>query len=580
MRCFRLPPLLPDGCDLRVDNLVSHDTGMTVQVSARRRTAVCPLCGRRSNRIHSAYERTLRDLPWCGTRLTLCARIRRFVCGTPRCPRRVFAEQFPALAGPRARLTERLRTALQDIGLALGGQAGSRLAARLGMRASGKTLLRLVRASPLPCVSCDDPPRVLGIDDWSWRRGHRYGTLLCDLERHRVVDLLPDRSAETVAAWLETHPGVAVVSRDRGGLYADGASRGAPEAIQVADRWHLVDNLVDALERFLLHKRAVLKEAAVAVRSDLILTAAGAQEHGFSAPVVGSANEMYPGRRKHPASRAWAERAEAESWRRHAARVDCYERIQALAAVGADKADIARMVGVSRKTVHRYLALGAPPERRQPKRRGEVLDPWKPYLLWRWAAGCHNALRLWREIRAQGFAYSSTNVARFAACIRRGEIVCPPVETPSTGGLPRGGPAVVVRPLATDWSARQVASLLVSRPERLSELQQIYLCRLCQADPAVGAAYRLTTGFLRLVRERAGRDLGAWIAAASASDIAELRRYATGLLADKDAVQAGLTLCWSNGQVEGQIHRLKLLKRQMYGRAGFELLRRRVLQTA
>jgi transposase len=146
-------------------------------------------------------------------------------------------------------------------------------------------------------------------------------------------------------------------------------------------------------------------------------------------------------------------------------------------------------------------------------------------------------------------------------------------------GLDAGSVAVVHR-LAIDWSARRVAGLLVYRPEELSELQQTYICRLCQADPAIAEASQLSAEFLRLGRERAGEELGAWIDAATASAIAEVRRYARGLLTDKAAVQAGLTLCWSNGQVEGQIHRLKLLKRQMYGRAGFDLLRRRVLQAA
>src|SRR5262249_53583685 len=205
------------------------------------------------------------------------------------------------------------------------------------------------------------------------------------------------RSAETVAAWLQAHPGVTVVSRDRAGLYADGASRGAPQAVQVAARWHLVDNRVDALERFLLHQQLALKQTAAAVQPAL--------------PANAPADEMSPGRRKHPPPRAWLELAEVESQRRHAARVACYQRIQALAAAGADNAanaatadnadnaDIARMAGVSRQTVHRSLALGAPPELRQPKRRGEVLEPWQPHLLRRWAEGCHKALRLWREIR-------------------------------------------------------------------------------------------------------------------------------------------------------------------------------------
>lgn len=445
-----------------------------------------------------------------------------------------------------------------------------RLAADLGLPTSRATLVRHRLAIPLPP---SPPPRVLGIDDWSWRRGHRYGTLLCDLERRALVDLLPNRSAETVAVWLKAHPGVEIISRDRAGLYADGARQGAPDALQVADRWHLLDNLVDALERVLLHKKPLLQQIAA------ILAGAEATSSVPAAPAAGGLppDEMYCGRRKHPQPRLWQERAEQEGRRRHATRLHCYEQVHALAAVGADKADIARMVGVSRQTVHRYLALSAPPERRQPKRRGEVLDLWKPYLLRRWAEGCHNALRLWREIRAAGFAYSSTNVARFAARIRRGEVVCPPTAPPGsvTPAQPTGA-----RPLSTRWSPRRVAGLCVYRPEDLTDTHQTCLTRLCQADGTVHTAYTLAQEFTTMLRERRGEQLDAWIVAAEASGIPELRRFAAGLLADKAAVQAGLTLCWSQGQVEGQIHRLKLIKRSMYGRAGFAVLRRRVLTAA
>ena len=318
------------------------------------------------------------------------------------------------------------------------------------MGTSGKMIVCLVQGTPLLPAR---QPRVVGIDDWSWRRGHRYGTILVDLERHALVDLLPDRSAETVATWLTAHPGVEIVSRDRGGLYAEGARRGAPQAIQVADRWHLVDNLVDALERFLLHKSTLLKATAAHLGKtgktpvmdeaqgqtppegvgDVSPATAGAPDCPTPCPTPCPTlaaprplEEMYLGRRKRPHPRDWLARAAVESQERHAARIACYKRIQALATAGADKADIARAVGVSRKTVHRSLALPAPPERRQPKRRGETLGPWKPYLLRRWAEGCHNALRLWREICDQGYPSSSTTVTRVAARIRRGEIVVPP----------------------------------------------------------------------------------------------------------------------------------------------------------
>lgn len=575
---MKISALLPHFKGLRVQEVSRSAGTIWLRVDATRQAIPCPLCGRRSHRIQSTYVRTLTDLPVSGEPVVLRVQVRRFICAAESCPRRIFAERFPDLAAPRARQTDRARAACQRVGYALGGRAGVRLATPLGLPTSRATLLRRLLAIPLPPSA---PPRVLGIDDWSWRRGHRYGTLLCDLERRALVDLLPDRSAQTVAAWLKAHPGVEIISRDRAGLYADGARQGAPDALQVADRWHLLDNLVDALERLFLHKKALLQQIAA--------TFADAQPIHLAAPTAvlvppdshispGSASdEMYCGRRKCPQPRLWQERAEQESLRRHATRIQCYQQVHALAAVGAATADIARMVGVSRKTVYRYGALSAPPERRQPKRHGEVLDPWKPYLLRRWAEGCHVALRLWREIRSAGFAYSSTNVARFAARIRRGEIICAPVAPP---GSTTPAQATGARLLSTRWSPRRVAGLCVYRAEDLTDRHQVYLARLRQADGGVQTAYMLAQAFTAMLRERCGEQLDGWVAAAQASGIAELQRFAGGLLADKAAVQAGLTLCWSQGPVEGHIHRLKLIKRSMYGRAGFAVLRRRVLTAA
>jgi transposase len=563
---------LPHLAGLRIETACRRERSLHLHLASRAQTVRCPLCQRRSTRIHSWYRRTLVDLPWGGFPVVLHVGVRRFVCATPTCPRRIFAERFPTLVAPHARQTAPARLACQQVGLALGGQAGTRLAALLGLPTSRASVLRRVLEAPLAAVEC---PRVLGIDDWSWRRGHRYGTLLCDLERRRLVDLLADRSAETVAAWLKAHPGVEIISRDRGGLYAEGARRGAPAAMQVADRWHLLDNLVDALERLLLHKKATLQEAATSLCPNA--GNIGAPPDPDAVPTPRSPVEMYSGRRKHPQPRRWRQRAEIESLRRHASHVACYEQVHALAAVQADKADIARMVGVSRRTVYRYLAMSAPPERRQPRRRGAVLDPYRSYLLQRWAQGCHNAHRLWREIHAQGFAYSVTNVARFAAQIRRGEIPCPAVAPPGSNALALPASAPL---LATHWSPQRVAGLYVSRPADLTETQQTYLRAVVQADTTLAVAYSLAQAFATMLRSRQGERLDHWIAAAQACGIAELRRFASGLLADRDAVQAGLTLCWSQGQVEGHVHRLKLVKRSMYGRAGFTLLRQRVLKTA
>ncbi len=555
-----LAKLFPHLKSVHIEHIAIDADGVTLCVALRRRSARCPLCHRRSRRVHSRYRRTLTDLPISGRRVVLMVQVRRFRCLTPACPRQIFAERLPDLAAPFARRSQPLQHALEQVGFALGGEAGTRLAHCLGMPTSPDTLLRLIRAVPLP-----DPgqPRVIGVDDWAYKRGLRYGSIVCDLERHRVLDLLPDRSADSVAAWLQAHPSIAVAARDRSGLYADGIARGAPQAIQIADRWHLIDNLAQALEKFLLHKGPLLTQAAAAL-------IAAATPSGETQTVQPADDARYQGRRRHPAPHLWEQRAEAESARRLALRHAKYEAVCDLHAKGTSVMDIARAVGVTRRTVYRYLNDG-PPQRRRPTPHGRrrVLEPWEPYLLKRWEEGCHTATRLWREIRDQGFAYSVTNVQRFCAQLRR-------QGTPPQRLTRARSPFMSVR----GPTARRVASLFVQRPEDYTDEQVAYLAQLCQSDAAIATAHRVTQDFLCMVRERQGERLDAWIEAVAASEIAELRRFALGLRDDAAAVRAGLTRAESNGQTEGQINKLKLVKRAMYGRGKFDLLRQRVLHTA
>ncbi len=503
---------------------------------------------------------TLADLPISGRRVVLTVRVRRFRCLIPTCPRQIFAERLPDLAAPFARRSQPLQHALERVGFALGGEAGARLARCLGMPTSPDTLLRLIRAAPVP-----DPgqPRIIGLDDWAYKRGIRYGSIVCDLERHQVIDLLPDRSADSVAAWLQAHPAIEVAARDRSGLYADGIARGAPQAIQVADRWHLIDNLKESLEKFLLHKGPLHKQAAVA-----LIAAATAPGEAQTEPSADDA--MYRGKRRHPPPRLWEQRAEAESARRLALRHAKYEAVCDFHAKGATVMDIARTVGVTRRTVYRYLSDG-PPQRRRPTRHGRrrVLAPWEPYLLKRWQEGCHTATRLWREIRDQGFAYSVANVQRFCTQLRR--------QSGSPRRLPpTRSPFMSVR----GPTARRVASLFVQRPEDYTDEQIAYLAQLCQSDATIATAHRVSQDFPCMVRARQGERLDTWIEVAAVSEITEMRRFALGLQGDAAAVRAGLTRSESNGQTEGQINKLKLVKRAMYGRGKFDLLRQRVLHAA
>jgi transposase len=545
--------LLPPSCAVRLTEVTVEQEYVLLQLTAMAPTACCPSCAIPSSSLHSHYQRHLTDLPWGALAVHIQLMVRKFICRHASCARRIFTERLPALVGAYARKTHRLVTVLQAIGTALGGNAGARLAARLRLPTSPATLLRLVRATPVP-----RPPalQAVGVDEWAWRRGHRYGTILVDLATHRVVDLLPDRSAATVAAWLAQHPSITVISRDRSPLYADGIRQGAPDAVQVVDRFHLVRNLREAVEAFFVTQRPVLQAAAVRTAQALTSSAA-------PVPIT----PMCGGKRQCAQTRQPPR--EAAQQRRHAPWVTTYEAIHALYAQGTLIATIARQLGISRPTVYAYLRRGSPPAPRSPQRSGQVLRPYIPYLIRRWREGSTDSRQLWREIQAQGDTHSARTVGRFITRLRRAA---------EAGQAPETQTSPYTRPQGP--SARAVSFMWRCPEAQRSPDAQTYVDYLTQVDSSIAQAYQLRQGFLTLVRERRGADLEAWMAEAMHSGIAELARFARGLQEDLVAIKTGLTLEWSNGVTEGQIHRLKLVKRQGYGRAGFALLRQRVLHAA
>ena len=316
----------------------------------------CPSCGVSSARTHSRYERRLADLPWQGHQVELRLRVRRLRCVNNTCPQRIFAGRLPQIAATRARHTGRRREIQQAIVMALGGNPGARLAQRLALPISASTLLRVARATAAPAYS---PPRVVGIDAWAWRRGTRHGTIVCDLERNRVIDLLPDREAGTVADWLRRHPGIEVVARDRAGAYADGIRRGAPTTIQVADRWHLLRHLGDALQAAVERHRKAVRQAALQVASGV---------HGGMAAAAADQPTGAEERRRNARRRQ---------------RQETYAALVRLRSLGLTFEQIAPAIGLSKPSIHRWLQAGGPPQHHKP-RRGRPC----PGLAWRsWRNG-------------------------------------------------------------------------------------------------------------------------------------------------------------------------------------------------
>src|SRR5215210_1815366 len=406
--------LLPKGLDLES---FSIETGrVSICVSSGTRRSVCPLCGRGSSRVHSRYARTVSDLPWHGISVELEVRARRFFCDEPSCERKIFCERLPYVAA-RARKTDRLEEALLAIALELGGRAGARLALELGIIAARDTLLRRIKAAPLPEVG---KVRVLGVDDFAFKKGSTYGTILVNLEDHKVVDLLPERSQESLIAWFESHPGaeVEIAARDRSKIYREGLAKGAPGATHVADRWHLLHNLTLTLEEYLLQKWPALQKAAA--------PEAAPEEKDDAEFASGPIMPNRP--RNHD------RKIEEAARKRHERLVEQWKNIRRLYLAKADLRDICRQLGISARTVYRYKDLTEPPPRPAYKRKASVLDPYVPYLVKRWNEGCHNGKRLYREIREK-----ATKTARRSAPVSRPNSVAPRLgESPSHRCRERG----------------------------------------------------------------------------------------------------------------------------------------------
>lgn len=541
--------LLPPDDHIQFQSLIIDEPYLILVATMNTPKSICPDCRQPSERIHGRYQRTLADLPWATAPIELRLLVRRFRCGTCSCPRQTFAERLPRVAPRYARTTARLTTTQAYTGLALGGAAGARHLARQGLPVSRNTLLRRVRRVSL---SQGPEPEIIGIDDWAWRKGNRYGTIIVDLARGCPIDLLEDRAAETVATWLKAHPDITVVARDRAEAYAAGIRQGAPDAMQVADRFHLFKNLAAALQEvFNAHHQEIDKLNHVNQDQD-------------ETPTKDDALGVVP-----TAPPTMMTKAQQQMAHTRAKRLAEYEQAHSLRRQGWTIKAISTHLGRHHRTVKKYLEASTFPERPRRRRPPSILGPYKTYLQERWNAGCRSAKELFHEIQARGFPGKYSVVAAYMNCLR-------PPEGRITRRRKSGSSARIIEvdkpltPSGATW-------LVMRREAKLDDDDKTQLARLQAQGGEIAEAIRLTQDFAALVRQRQPDQLETWLERATASGLQAFKSLANGIRADYDAVKAGVTLKWSTGPVEGQINRLKMLKRQMYGRAGMALLRQRVL---
>ena len=525
--------LLPQFPHLQIQSVQQESQQITIRLVSTRESDRCPTCQTQTLAGHGWFTRRIHSLPCSGRAVVLLVQAHRFRCPNAACPCKTFREDLSALAARYQRRTQAAAQLLCSVAAVAGGQAGARLAAQMQLPTSRSTLVRsLIRRATCPV----DVPRVVGVDDFAWTKRRRYGTILVDLETHRLLALLADCEVETVAAWFRQHPSVQIVTRDRSPGFAEAIRQGAPHALHIADRFHLHMNAMTCLETLLTREQAMIRR------------------------VVASLRAQY--RKAHPAPPPQPLAPERQQSERRARRYARYEQVVQLKAQGWSQRAIAQESGLHPQTVAIYLKAGQFPERAPHPLRGRVIEPYLDYLQQRWEQGEHNGRLLFEEIRAQGYPAGLTEVY---LAIQPWRIHGP------TASLAR---AKVVQQHPS-YSPKQTLWLLFKEKRTAGEQQ--FVQSLLEQSAMIACTYESVRQFRQILTERDESALPRWAIEAEASQIPELLRFLQRLRLDWEAIENALLFASSQGQVEGQVNRLKVFKRQGYGRASPALLQARLV---
>ena len=537
--------LFPHLNGVTVQRVEAAGQGLRIWAQTVASGALCPGCSQLTSRVHSRYHRTLQDATVAGRSVSLRLLVRRFRCPAPACDVATFAEQIPGLTRKYSRRSPAATTAFEAIAVALAGRPGSRLAATLGLSASRSVLIRLLRALPLLTPK---RVRVLGVDDFALRRGHVYATVLIDLETGRPIDVLPDRESATLAAWLQAHPEIEVICRDRAGAYAEAATTAAPQAIQVADRWHLWNNLAGHVEKTVARHHRCLTEAHTQTL----------QQHQKQLTDLAAAAMLEP---TPPSASADRPESAAQTRLRHR-----YHSIHQLAADGYGAKTIARQLNLARGTVRRYLRAATIDDLLNRPRAGRPshLDPFTAYLHQRLSQGETNATELFREITARGYHGTAASVRAYLKPLRN-----PTAQNATVDPVPAPTP-----------KPRKISTWILRHPDNLTDTDHAGLTAALASCPLLDTLAGYVRRFAKILTRLHGHELQDWLHDIDTqAEQPDLTSFATGLRRDLPAVINGLTLAHNSGPVEGHVNRitLKMIKRQMFGRANLDLLRCRIL---
>lgn len=545
MSCY---VLLCENKEIEIVEVQRTESTITLVGQSTVKEQTCPYCGVTSRRIHSDYQRHPQDLPSQGVQVQFQLQVKRFRCLNPQCTHRTFAERLPTMVGWHQQRTIQLDRMLETLAFELGGEAGGRCLRALAVQVSGDTLLRLMRkyVPPVPPL-----PTAIGVDDWAYRRGLKYGSLIVDLDRHQPIAVLPDREPETLANWLQSQPQIQAVSRDRSKTYAEGIRQGAPQALQIADRWHLLKNMREALNES-------LAPFAKQLRAIALETVKPALESSSSTTV--------PTEKAQPRSRPLRP-IEQLRRERHLHWEARFQQVHELLEQGWSKSAIARHLQIDRTTVMKYSHLEELPPKTCTRLGPHILDPFLPYLQARLLKDNPSGRQLFAELQTQGYTGCRSRVMDYVTHFRR-RYGLPKRVSKDIGGSPP--PLRVLTPPT-------LATLAILDEHQRTAEQSGWIAQACQLDTRIAQAVSLTQTFAHALRTRQPNFLDDWVERVNVSGLHGLKALVNGFATDYEAIRGAFSSPYSNGQLEGQITRLKLLKRQMYGRADFDLLRLRVL---